>query len=540
MSSKTSEQPQNKNSHGSEVQAPPNSFGGILRQLGPGMVIAASIVGSGELIATTTTGAKAGFWLLWLIIIGCVIKVFAQVEFGRYAVVNGKTSMDGMNEVPGPAIRLNGRDGKPIRSSWLVLYWFAMWFAGIAQLGGIVGGVGQALSISVPLTESGAAWNEYVDLETRLRIAKTQQERSEALEAKSGDSAAALLALAKDIESLEAEIEELGGKPAESWDDKIWAGIIAGLTAVLLVIGRYTLIQSFSAMLVASFTIVTVANLILLQLQPDWAVSGAEIIQGLSFRLPQADTMTAVATALATFGIIGVGASEIVLYPYWCLEKGYARFAGPKEETDSWVARARGWMRIMQIDAWVSMVIYTFATVAFYLLGAAILFRANLIPASDEMIRTLSAMYEPVFGGNAQWLFLFGAFAVLYSTFFVANAGHARVFSDALRVIGLASDNEQAIDRRVMLLGGIFPILCFVLYVLYPKPVVLVLISGVMQAIMLPMLAFAAIFFRYRRSDSRIKISMIWDIMLWISGAGMLIAGAWALWSKMSPLFLTG
>ena len=55
---------------------PPTDFFGIVKRLGPGLIIAGSIVGSGELIATTKTGAQAGISLLWLIIIGCLIKVF--------------------------------------------------------------------------------------------------------------------------------------------------------------------------------------------------------------------------------------------------------------------------------------------------------------------------------------------------------------------------------------------------------------------------------------------------------------------------------
>ncbi len=50
-----------------------------------------------------------------------------------------------------------------------------------------------------------------------------------------------------------------------------------------------------------------------------------------------------------------------------------------------------------------------------------------------------------------------------------------------------------------------------------------------MQAIMLPMLAFAALFFRYRRCDSRIEPGPLWDVLLWISAAGMLVAGVSAL-----------
>ncbi len=64
-----------------------------IRQIGPGLILAASIVGTGELINTTSLGAKAGFSLLWLILLCCVIKVFVQVELGRYAITHGKTTL---------------------------------------------------------------------------------------------------------------------------------------------------------------------------------------------------------------------------------------------------------------------------------------------------------------------------------------------------------------------------------------------------------------------------------------------------------------
>ena len=63
-------------------------------------------------------------------------------------------------------------------------------------------------------------------------------------------------------------------------------------------------------------------------------------------------------------------AGERSAYPYWCVEKGYARFAGPREDSDAWRRRARGWIRVMHCDIIVSMAVYTLATVAFYMLGA--------------------------------------------------------------------------------------------------------------------------------------------------------------------------
>ena len=63
--------------------------------------------------------------------------------------------------------------------------------------------------------------------------------------------------------------------------------------------------------------------------------------------------------------MIGVGASELIYYPYWCLEKGYARHVGTADGSAAWIDRARGWMRVMRTDAAMSLVLYTSITVAF-------------------------------------------------------------------------------------------------------------------------------------------------------------------------------
>ena len=67
----------------SEVEAPPRTLGGALRRIGPGMVLAAAIVGSGELIATTTLGAQVGYTALWIVLLCCAIKPVVQAEMGR-------------------------------------------------------------------------------------------------------------------------------------------------------------------------------------------------------------------------------------------------------------------------------------------------------------------------------------------------------------------------------------------------------------------------------------------------------------------------
>ena len=186
------------------IEHPPQRIGGIMRQLGPGVILAASIVGSGELIATTKTGAQAGFYLLWLIVIGCVIKIFAQVEFGRYAISTGKATMAALDEVPGPRFRANWlvrrlsaifvpKRRQPsvapsFEAHWILWYWLVMFVVGLAQLGGIVGGVGQALAINAPLNGSfNELLSEQKDWDVAARPLQNQLRAQEAAALASDD-----------------------------------------------------------------------------------------------------------------------------------------------------------------------------------------------------------------------------------------------------------------------------------------------------------------------------------------------------------------
>ena len=510
------------------TQAPPETIPGVLRRLGPGLIIAGAIVGSGELIATTKTGAEAGFWLLWLIIIGCGIKLFTQIEFGRYAISSGKTTMAALDEVPGPRLRVN----------WVLWCWLTMFVVTLAQLGGIVGGVGQSLAMSLPITgDFNRLLDEQDDWTREAAPIRAELRRSEAAALESDDAAVCRAA----AERIETRLQERMGGARPDWrtgDDLYWAAAVTLVTVVLLVNGRYAMIQHVATFFVAAFTAVTVFNLFALQSQAGWAVHWGDLRDGLSFRLPpavQGLTRSPLATALATFGIIGVGANELITYPYWCLEKGYARFTGPRDETPQWAERARGWMRVMRWDAVISMLIFTFATVAFYLLGAAVLNREGLDPEGNRMIRVLGQMYVPVFGAWAQWLFLLGAFAVLYSTFFVANAGHARVATDAIRVFGVGARTERGRVFWVRALCVLFPTFSLTVYAFIRAPVGLVLAGGVAQAVILPILGTATLYFRYRRCDRRITPGRAWDVMLWISVAGLCVAGVWIALMKLFP-----
>jgi hypothetical protein len=402
----------------------------------------------------------------------------------------------------------------------------------LVQQGGILSGVAQTLAAGLPVTSAGRAWNRVHDEAAATRIlAAAARSR--------GDTDAAV--------ALDARMAELGdakaGLVAPS-DEKVWAVVTGIVTAVLLAIGRYKLIEIVSIVLVGTFTLVTLLTVVILQFDPVWAISAGELTSGLVPSIPPAvGKNSPLLTALATFGIIGVGASELMVYPYWCLEKGYGVAVGPRDETEAWATRARGWLKVMQLDAWASMIVYTAVTVAFYLLGAATLGRLGLKPEGGEMVRTLGAMYAPVFGPVigpwANGAFLLGAFAVLYSTLFVAAAGNARMVVDGLILAGLLPADAASRTVWNRRLSVAWPLVATGLALLIREPVAMVLASGAAQAVMLAALGVAVLWFRWRALDPRLRPGRAWDVLLMASSAGFIIIGLWTLWQKIATL-LTG
>ncbi len=429
---------------------PPSSFGGLLAHLGPGFIITATIVGSGELIVTPKLGASVGYSLLWFIVLGCVLKVFVQIQLARTAVATGRTTLDAHNALPGPRWRV----------SWIVWLWLAMYVSLIFQVSGIVGGIAGVFA------ELG-----------------------------------------------------IGGSP------RAWALPIGVSCAVLLASGRYSVVERGSTWMVAAFTLSAVASVAVLQSTP-YRITAAQLWSGLQFTLPDSFTV-----AFAAFGVIGVGASELIYYPYWCLEKGYARHVGPDDGSANWAPRALGWMRVMRMDAGLSLVLYTTITVAFYLLGAAILHARGMDVTNADMIHVLSEMFRQTFGEWTLVMFLAGAFFVLYSTYFGATAANARLGADALALFGVTAYRDGAARLRMVRVLSIgISIACALVFLAWSQPVTLVLIGATGQALMLPFLGIAAVRFN-RDIDPRLRGPLWESIGLWLSAAAMVVLGAYQLWA---------
>lgn len=450
------------------IQEPPHSLGKAIRQIGPGLILAASIVGTGELINTTSLGAKAGFSLLWLILLSCIIKVFVQVELGRYAITHGKTSLAAFDTLPGPRLG----------ASWMCWCWLLMTLATQAQIAAMEGTVGQAAHMAFP----------------------------------DGSRAVATFA----------------GRIMPGWDvflqsrqEYFWASLTALAAVALLLSGGYKRLERITTILVGLVTLFTVGSVAILQ-WTSFRISAVDLKSGFTLAVPTA----AVALAFSAFGITGVGASELFAYPYWCIEKGYARSAGPRSDDEAWAHRARGWTRVMQLDAWFSMIVFTLATVAFYLLGAAVLHPQGLDPKGPQMIPTLSAMYlHPLentpLAGFRDWTrvgFLLGAWAVLFKTLYVATAANSRLTADFLDLTGLWKQHgPEGRERTIRVFCVVYPVFSLGLYYIFREPQTLIKVGGIAQGLMLPLISGATLYLKQRDSDRRVAPAFLSDILTWLA-----------------------
>ncbi|SFH52305.1 Nramp family divalent metal transporter [Planctomicrobium piriforme] len=453
-----------------DVQEPPTSLWAALRKIGPGIILAGTIVGSGELILTTGLGAKHGYVFLWLILFSCVIKVFVQIELGRYAISSGRPTLGALNELPGK--------GRGVH--WLVWWWFLMMICTVMQLGGMTGGVGQVLHLAFPgLTERSAA--------------------------------------------AVAGMGPLAERAITARPEFLWALATCLTTMALIYHGGYRRIEWLTTVIVVSVTLITVTAVIALT-GTEFPIRATDLLSGLQFKVPSSGQMA----AFAVFGITGVGATELFYYPYWCLEKGYARYVGRNDGSEAWERRAKGWIRVMQLDAWVSMIVFTVSTVSFYLLGAAVLNPQGLDPKGTALIDTLSKMYIGPFGAWTRVLFLIGAGAVLFKTLYLACAANSRLAADFLILAGFTpSANAEERLKLIRRLCLFFPALAFTFYLFLHDPQLLVKIGGIAQAATLPMIALATLYFRYKKVDKRLTPNWITDILLWIAVISILFVASY-------------
>jgi Mn2+/Fe2+ NRAMP family transporter len=112
----------------------------ILAVIGPGILVAATGVGAGDVLTASLAGSRHGLTLLWAAWLGALLKWFLTEGIGRWQMATGTTVLEGWAERLGQWIR------------WVFLGYLLIWtfFVG----GALVNACGVAGTAILPLTDN--------------------------------------------------------------------------------------------------------------------------------------------------------------------------------------------------------------------------------------------------------------------------------------------------------------------------------------------------------------------------------------------------
>jgi Mn2+/Fe2+ NRAMP family transporter len=150
--------------------SPPRGFRGLAGIVGPGIVVAATGVGAGDMVAAAKAGAAYGFPVLWTAAAGAVLKFALAEGVARWQLATGSTVLEGWAARLGAAVQA------------VFLAYLALWSLIVAAaLMAACGLATHALIPAVPVAAGGAlhglaalafVWFEgYGRFETAMKIA---------------------------------------------------------------------------------------------------------------------------------------------------------------------------------------------------------------------------------------------------------------------------------------------------------------------------------------------------------------------------------
>ncbi|GAB3268616.1 NRAMP family divalent metal transporter [Arthrobacter pigmenti] len=440
-----------------DIQDPPKTWRGKFRFLGPGMITSAAVVGSGELLTATTLGAEVGFLLLWLVLVSTFIKVWVQIELGRWSISTGKVAVTGYNEVP-PKIAKRGW------MAWLVLLMFIQFLTSQA---GVISASAFAFSALLPI----------------------------------------------------------GGEPFSFVSIGSWVAILVAIAIAIHITNKYTVVERISTALVMLIAVFAIVMVFAIQ-GTEFSWNAGDLMEGMRFQV----AVGSFGVALSMFGLTGVGAGEITAYTYWCVEKGYAAWSGRNDGSEAWVKRARGWISVMKLDAWVAWFVYTISTAAFYILGAAVLHPQGIVPAGDEVMTTISSIFSTEVGRWGAVVFLIGAGLALFKTIIANVPSLGRQVGNTLAVFGAFDWNDQIKrDRWMRAIMVILPLVWGLFGTIVSSPLALVVLAGILNAVYLMGVAAATVYLSHRQTDPLVKDGKFFAIMLVLSAIAVFFVGVMGL-----------
>ncbi|RLA04411.1 MAG: hypothetical protein DRQ45_00890 [Gammaproteobacteria bacterium] len=366
-----------------------------LKNIGPGMVIAATGLGAGDLIAASVAGARFGTTILWAAVIGAIMKYAMNEGLTRWQLATGSTLLEGwVQRLP------------KIISLYFFVY-LIVWSFIVA--GALIAGTGLAAHALYP------------------------------------------------------------GLSVELW------GILHSLLAlVLVIIGRYSLLERLMKFFMGLMLLVVITCAVLV------APGLSGILTGLFVpSIPEG-------SVLYIFSVIGgVGGSVTLLcYGYWIRERDWTR----RED----LPRTR-------FDLGVAYVLTGLFGIAIIIVAAGV---EPEVITGPEMALGIAGRLEEVVGPFGKWCFLIGFWSAVFSSMLGVWQGVPYLFADFVQQYTWQPDKPMAVNTGSKAYRGYLFYLALppMLLLLIGKPVWLIIIYAVAGAFFMPLLALLLLLMNNRHA----------------------------------------
>ena len=457
------------------------SIGGALKLFGPGAIIASVTIGSGETLFASRTGAIFGYGLLWFIVLCTICKLTQVYTAGRYMVLTGEHPMEAWARLPGP------RGWFPAFLGVLSVLCFPFWMGGLAKM------VGTTVTWSVGLE-----------------------------------------AISPDQQSLYAQL--------------IGTGTLL-LAGILTVIQPYRIFEKVQTAIIGILLLAILAAMAVAPI--DWmaAIRGTFTIRMPEYadwmRTEHADVIQKETVLLAMvifMGAIGGGTYDYIGYLSFFREKRWAALGidrqsssptQPNIKTDEPnLATGKQWLRAPVIDVFAGFLCVLIFTVAFNLLGAAILHTAHLVPKDFDLL-THQARFLTQFGEGFKYLYQICILMAFWGTIYGALEVYSRTAYECARPL-FAQARTISYERfrlPVCLYAGIGGVL---LMWFVEKPLDIVKPAALIGTTTCGIWCFAMIWADRKVLPQQLRMNILWLVGNILAGTAMTGFGLKAIWDYLT------
>lgn len=290
---------------------------------------------------------------------------------------------------------------------------------------------------------------------------------------------------------------------------QLWTVIIIVVTASIVFLGQYSVVEKISSYIGIARTLAVVAAAILV------FPKLGQLTSGLVPRIPQDVRYEDI---LPWLGFMLAGAAGLMWYSYWVEARGYGATDLRQEEPlelnqidRNSKKRLSGWLAVMTFSNTLAVVGALLAALSFLILGAELLRPEGLVPQEDQVAQTLGRLLGDLWGPFGFWFMIAIVFATFCSTVLSVQDGFGRMFADGTRILlqgfgqqGHWTDEQFLQKFYVVILTAALPI---AVYLLFGQPVGLLQTAGAIEAAHIPIVTGLTLYLNHRSLTRELRPS---------------------------------